>query len=113
MYICPVCGYNQLEEEPYKFFDDNIFNASFEICSCCGFQFGFDDDNIASQHKQKITLKEAHKIYFDNWEKNGYKIFSKIKFGDRILTDYLPLKILEIQKENIMINNDDYNQFIF
>lgn len=39
MYICPVCGFNQLEEVPY----DKDGNPSYEICSCCGFEFGFDD----------------------------------------------------------------------
>ena len=39
MHMCPVCGYIGLNEQPY---DDNGC-PSYEICSCCGFEFGFDD----------------------------------------------------------------------
>ena len=39
-YICPVCGYDQLEEPPRS----SAGGASYEICSCCFFEFGYDDD---------------------------------------------------------------------
>lgn len=38
MYMCPVCGYPELAEEPW----DNGA-ASDEICPCCGTHFGYDD----------------------------------------------------------------------
>ena len=38
-YICPVCGFDQLNEPPY----DDKNNPSYEICSCCGFEFGVDE----------------------------------------------------------------------
>jgi transcription elongation factor Elf1 len=41
MFTCPVCGFDKLEEMPY----DNDGNPSYEICICCGFEFGFDDDS--------------------------------------------------------------------
>lgn len=37
--VCPVCGYNNLTEPPY----DPMGRGSFEICPCCGFEFGCDD----------------------------------------------------------------------
>lgn len=40
-YTCPVCGYDQLEEPPR---DKHGKCPSYEICSCCGFEFGYDDD---------------------------------------------------------------------
>ena len=42
MFICPVCGFDRLTEEPY----DIDGNPSYEICNCCGFEFGFDDLKI-------------------------------------------------------------------
>lgn len=33
-YTCPVCDYPDLDEEP-------LF--SWEICACCGTEFGYDD----------------------------------------------------------------------
>jgi hypothetical protein len=38
-YICPICGFDELKKAPY----DENGNESFEICNCCGFEFGFDD----------------------------------------------------------------------
>jgi hypothetical protein len=36
---CPVCGYGNLTEPPY----DLHGCGSFEICPCCGTEFGYDD----------------------------------------------------------------------
>jgi len=38
-HICPVCGYDDLQEAPY----DRDGNPSYEICRCCGYEFGYDD----------------------------------------------------------------------
>ena len=35
---CPVCNYDGLFDPPY---DENGY-GSYEICPCCGFQFGLD-----------------------------------------------------------------------
>ncbi len=40
-YQCPVCGFHGLER-PHQLASGN---ASFEICECCTFQFGYDDDD--------------------------------------------------------------------
>ena len=38
---CPVCGYAGLEHPPRG----TEGGGSYEICPCCGFQFGVDDDD--------------------------------------------------------------------
>ena len=60
-FICPVCGYNRLQE---KTRDNNV--PSFEICSCCGTEFGYDDCNQESIMKRRIK-----------WIESGYKWFSE------------------------------------
>ncbi len=40
-HTCPVCGFNGLKEPSYGKSDE----PSYEICPCCGFEFGFDGDN--------------------------------------------------------------------
>lgn len=37
--ICPICGLDGLDFKPY---DEKGF-GTFEICPCCGFEFGCDD----------------------------------------------------------------------
>lgn len=40
-YVCPVCGYPELEESPRS----ASGGGSYEICPACGFQFGVTDDD--------------------------------------------------------------------
>ncbi|QOY36647.1 hypothetical protein AWH56_002945 [Anaerobacillus isosaccharinicus] len=55
-YICPICGYDKLEEIPY----DKEGNPSYEICSCCGFEFGYDD------HSEGKTFAEYRQLWIEN-----------------------------------------------
>lgn len=64
-YVCPVCGYDKLLEEPY---DKNV-DPSYEICPCCGFEYGFDDKS------RKMTFEE----YRNWWMGEGMKWFSPNK----------------------------------
>ena len=36
--VCPVCGYDGLDEPPFN----ERGAGSYDICPCCGFQFGLD-----------------------------------------------------------------------
>jgi len=40
-YICHVCGFDGLDEEPYL---KNGKMPSRDICDCCGCEFGYDDN---------------------------------------------------------------------
>ena len=60
-FMCPVCGYEYLEEKPY----DKQGNASFEICPSCGTEFGYDDAN------------KSNKDLRAKWIKNGKNWWSK------------------------------------
>jgi hypothetical protein len=44
-FICPVCGYADLDDAPY----DEYGCSSFSICPCCGTEFGYDDQ--ATSHE--------------------------------------------------------------
>lgn len=62
-YICPVCGYDKLDEKPYNIAGE----PSFEICPCCGFEYGYDDMNSG------FTFES----YKDKWVCNGAKWVDK------------------------------------
>lgn len=52
-YKCPVCGYPDLEEPPR----DGNGRPSFDICDCCGIEFGYEDcteENIIKYRKKWI-----------------------------------------------------------
>ncbi|MBB6401913.1 transcription elongation factor Elf1 [Methanococcus maripaludis] len=96
-YICPVCGYDKLLEEPY----DKDKNPSYEICPCCGFEFGFDDED------QGHTFEE----YREKWIENGMEWFDKSKkplnwdFKKQMQNIY-PIR-------NVKIKQCDYLHFLF
>lgn len=56
MKVCPVCGFSGLKNEPYE---GTV--PSYEICPCCGFEFGFDDYSEGWTHEQ----------YRDKWIQSG------------------------------------------
>lgn len=47
-YVCPVCGYPDLEELPRG----EATGGSYEICPSCGFQFGVTDDDRGIAYEQ-------------------------------------------------------------
>ena len=51
--ICPVCGFSYLEEQPR----DENGRPSFDICDCCGIEFGYEDcteENIIKYRNEWI-----------------------------------------------------------
>jgi hypothetical protein len=82
MCICLVCGYDGLDEPPY--IDNDVRAGSFEICSCCGYQFGVDDLDKGITH-------EAYRI---QWLKDGAPWFSNL--NKRTDIKYLKNQLLRI-----------------
>ena len=58
-YICPICGFDALEEEPFSLHHE----PSHEICPGCGFEPGFDGGN------DPVALAE----FRERWINNGRK----------------------------------------
>ncbi len=46
LFLCPVCGFGGLTSAPY----DPSGCASFDLCPCCGTEFGYDDASV-THHK--------------------------------------------------------------
>jgi len=53
--ICPICGYDKLLEPPY----DEFGIGSYEICACCGFEFGYTDED------ENFTFESYRKEWID------------------------------------------------
>ena len=57
---CPVCGYDRLPRAAYG----ELGLASFQICPCCGVQFGLDD------------TMSSHDVLRQDWLRNGAPWYS-------------------------------------
>lgn len=77
LFTCPCCGYDGLIERPYKNFDHPPVSAdlsppyaqhfgmpSYEVCDCCGFEFGNDDEPGTAE-------PVSFQSYFNEWISNG------------------------------------------
>lgn len=71
-YCCPVCGFEGLEEPPY----DEYNEPSYEVCSCCGFEFGVDDD-VETEEGKLLAISEAQKLFREKWMSEGCLVFSE------------------------------------
>ncbi len=74
-FYCRICGLEQLEAP----WGDDDKTANFEICGCCGCEFGCDDYNIdiiREYRKQWLSgkLKWQNNVsYFNSWFRSSIK----------------------------------------
>lgn len=81
-YTCPCCGWDNLDQKPYKRwpdrlpvdamppYEDSFGAASYEVCRCCGFEFG-NDDNPGT------ATPESFESYRASWMRSGARWFSE------------------------------------
>jgi len=69
-YVCPVCGYPNLFRQPWN---EHLRNPSFEICPCCGIQFGDQDYPLGTTDiKERFDAVQGfHNRWRDQWISNG------------------------------------------
>lgn len=56
-FICPVCGYDSLDEPAY----DEYGCSSFALCPSCGTEFGYDDSTVKHDELRKRWIKGGMK----------------------------------------------------
>ena len=64
-YICPVCGHKGLDEPAY-YNSKQLEVGSYEICSCCRFEYGVDDD-VEMESGEFLPVRDVHNIYRSVW----------------------------------------------
>lgn len=109
-YICPVCGYDGLDEEPYG----KNFNPSYNICECCGFEYGYSEDHdvdlgyILAPNEMKEAIFQ---LYRKQWIEGG----AVVRFPDDYPTKYQKngivkpeMLIKQLRRLNIDLDNLDF-----
>jgi hypothetical protein len=85
-YTCVVCYYDGLYDPPY----DVRGIASDEICPCCGFQFGFDDDGFTGQTEKCHAWREKWIANGNKWFSQGRKIPDGCNLEEQLKGDRMP-----------------------
>ncbi|MEC1615631.1 hypothetical protein [Bacillus mojavensis] len=116
LYPCLVCGYKGLIE---KLLYNGEYQKTFDICPCCGFEFGYSEDHevklgfiITPDH----LIEAAFQLYRKQWIEAGIKIFhpqdipTEFKNGDCLKAEVLlkQLKSLNLDIDNFEI--DGFNE---
>lgn len=74
-YICPVCGYDGLEEEPYI---NGGEAGSFEICSCCKFQFGYYPKKTIPEYRER-WISDGAKWFYEEDKPENWNLKEQLK----------------------------------
>ncbi|NOU93104.1 hypothetical protein GC093_07655 [Paenibacillus sp. LMG 31456] len=85
-FICPVCGYDELKQPPY----DEKGNESFDVCLCCGFEFGVDDMLFTFEAYRKEWLSNGAKWFFANIQSDNWSVDDQLKNIEKIKPMYTP-----------------------
>jgi hypothetical protein len=71
-YMCPVCGYPGLKEQPRS----EVTGPSDEICPSCGIQFGYDDEAGGNASARERIYQQWRKKWIAvgmPWKSKGIK----------------------------------------
>ena len=61
---CRVCGFDHFPDYPWG--EDGEL-ASYDICGCCGAQYGYNDDTLADCHAIRKHWVETERCAFWSW----------------------------------------------
>lgn len=86
--MCPVCGFKGLDEEPY----DKDKCASFETCSCCGTEFGYEDFNTPHTELRVKWIKDGCPFHYEEEKPLNWNPKKQLKDA-KLLTDDLEEKL--------------------
>lgn len=71
-YICPICGYDKLKNNPTQ--------DSYEICPCCGYEFGsfeYNKEDISKYFPKFQENPEVFSFIRNQWIGNNFTWWSK------------------------------------
>lgn len=99
--ICPICGFDGLEE-PYQL-------GSFDICPCCGIEFGYEDSVPRAEY-----LPERWAHLRNKWKEKGYRwSFEEYKPQNWNLNDQLKnLELNPLVKKGKWVENELVNRLL-
>lgn len=109
LHACSVCGFEGLEE---SIFVDGEYLNTFEICPCCGFEYGFSEDNDVVHGFITIPeefLEVAFQLYRKKWIEEGIKIFDPEAIPENKRNkDFLKFDVLVKQLKDLKLDLSNF-----
>ncbi|RBP15900.1 hypothetical protein DFR50_107170 [Roseiarcus fermentans] len=72
---CPVCGYDGLEEPAY----DDVGAPSYEICPCCGIEFGYEDASRSHESLREEWIAKGMPWWADDKPPPGWDPVQQVR----------------------------------
>ncbi len=75
LYPCLICGFKGLETSPVY---NGEYQKTFDICPCCGFEFGYSEDHDVSLGfivTPDHLIEAAFQLYRKQWIEGGMKLY--------------------------------------
>ncbi|MEW9702988.1 hypothetical protein [Paenibacillus sp. SI8] len=92
-YICTLCGYSNLKFAPWT---QKGLSPSYEICPCCGVEFGVDDINKAAYEiYKKEWFESGNKWFMESKKPNNWNLQDQLKKISQIDSEQLPHYLLD------------------
>lgn len=75
--MCKVCGYSELNYYPWG---EDGKTPSYEICPCCGVEFGYEDSTLEGMLKyRKKWIKLGGKWFKEEKRPNNWSLDKQLK----------------------------------
>lgn len=109
LYNCLICGYKGLIQNPLS---DGEYQKNFDICSCCGFEYGYSEDHdvklgfiVTPDH----LIEAAFQLYRKQWIEAGMKITQPEAIPEEFKNgDFLKFEVLVKQLKSINLNTENF-----
>ncbi len=87
-FTCPICGYDSLDEPPYS---ENNQIPSWDICDCCGMEFGTCSKVYFDEYRKKWIL-DGSKWFLEKSKPKNWNLINQL--------ENINLKLEDIIKKN-------------
>jgi len=76
-YVCPTCGYDKLQ---YPAWDSATGTPSFDICPCCGCEFGYNDVTERSKRQYLcVWLKKGAQWFCPELKPSNWDVHAQLR----------------------------------
>lgn len=93
-YTCPVCAFRNMEAPP----------RNYEICPCCGTEFGNDDEILSHEQLRTNWIANGANWFFNN-PPSGWNPWNQLIVGELAADIPFRVEVVPAGAANAMVGN--------